>query len=139
MRYVTGLSIRKERLLCTTIHHLTADEPRYTDVQEQIHGYHGFLEDALGSEEFGTSLDEYDSFIDDDEESIANGDPNEEGYQGPPYFPEIDEIIDNIDEERAANYYDQYIGAEVVIPVWKGDKILVKLRKRIKYDDISTG
>ena len=80
MRYVTGLSIRKERLLCTTIHHLTADEPRYTDVQEQIHGYHGFLEDALGSEEFGASLNGYESFINDDEEGTSKGGLNEEEY-----------------------------------------------------------
>ena len=38
---------------------------------------------------------------------IAKGGLNEEGYQGPPDFLEIDEIIDNSDEERVANSYDQ--------------------------------
>ena len=56
---------------------------------------------------FGTSLDGYDSFINVDEEGIAKGDPNEEGYQGPPDSPDIDAIIYNSDEERAANSYDQ--------------------------------
>ena len=32
------------------------------------------------------------------EEGIAKGEPNKEGYQGPPDSPKIDEIIDNSDE-----------------------------------------
>ena len=74
----------------TTVQHLTAEEPRDPDVQERICDYHGSLENVLGSEDFGDSLDGYDSFINDDEEGIAKGDPNEEGYQGPPYSSEID-------------------------------------------------
>ena len=65
--------------------------------------------------------------------------PNEEGYQGPPDYPEIDEIIDNSDKERADNAYDQYIGAEVVIPDSKCEKIMGKVRKHVKHDDTSTG
>ena len=61
-------------------------------------------------------MDVYDSLINDDEEVIYKGGPNEEGYQGPPDFPEIDEIIDNSDEGRVDKYYDQYIGDEVVLP-----------------------
>ena len=72
------------------VQHLTDEEPRYPDVQEQICDYHGSLEDALGSKEFGTILDGYDSFINDDKEGITKGDPNEEGYQGHPDSPEID-------------------------------------------------
>ena len=72
-------------------------------------------------------------------EGVSKGDPNEEEYQGPPYSPEIDEIIDNSDEERAANSYYQYIGAEVVLPDQKGEKLMGKVRKRVRYDDTSTG
>ena len=60
-------------------------------------------------------------------------------YQGPTDSPEIDEIIDNSDEERPSKSYDQYIGAEVVIPDWKGDKLLGNVSKRVRYDDTSTG
>ena len=84
-------------------------------------------------------MDLYDSFINDDEEGIYNGDPNEEGYQGPPDSPEKDEIIDNSDEERAANSYDRYIGAEVVIPDRQGEELMGKVRKHFIYDDTSTG
>ena len=45
--------------------------------------------------------------MNDDEEGINKGDPNEEGYQGSTDSPGIDEIIDNSNEERAANYYNQ--------------------------------
>ena len=53
--------------------------------------------------------------------------------------PQIDEIMDNIDEERAANSYDQYIGAEVVLPDQKGEKIMGKVRKCVRQNDTSTG
>ena len=76
-------------------------------------------------------MDGYDSLINDDEEGISKGD-----LQIP---HEIDEIIDNSNEERAANYYDQYIGAEVFLPDRKGEKLMGKARKRVRYDDTSTG
>ena len=53
------------------------------------------MEDTLGSEDFGTSLDGSESIINDDEESTAKDDHNEEEYQVIPYSPEIDDIIDN--------------------------------------------
>ena len=114
---------------------MIAEESRDTDVQERIRVFFCSLEDSLGSDDFCTSLDGYDSFINDDEEGIAKGDPNEEGYQGTPDSPEIDEILDNSDEERAANSYDQYIGDEVVLHDRKGEKLMGKVRKRVRYDD----
>ena len=83
-------------------------------------------------------MDGYDSFINYDEEGIAKFDPNKDGYQGPPYYPEIDELIDNRYEERAANSYYQYIGDEVVLLDWKGEKIMGKVRKRGIYYDTGT-
>ena len=97
------------------------------------------LEDLLGSEEFGDSLDGYDSFINDDEQGIAKGDPNEEGYHGPPYIPDIDEIIYNSDEERAASSYDQYIGDEVLLPDRKGEKLMGEVSKFVRYHDTIKG
>ena len=76
--------------------------------------------------------------MNDNEEGMAKGDPNKEGYQGPSYYPDIDSIKDNSDEERAANSYDQYIGAEVVLPDRKGEKLIGKVRKRVIYDGTST-
>ena len=76
--------------------------------------------------------------MNDDEEGIAKGDPNYEGYQGPPYYPDIDEIIDHSDEERASNSYDQYIGTGFVIPDRKDEKLMGKFSKRVRYDDTST-
>ena len=78
-------------------------------------------------------LDGYDSFINDDEEGIDKGKINEDRYQGPPDSSDIDEIIDNCDGKRLANYYDQYIGAEDVLPDQKGEKKMEKVRKCAKY------
>ena len=92
------LSEKGKVLYWTAVQHLTAEEPRYPDVQERICDYHGSLEVALGSEDYGTSLDGYESFIHDDGEGVAKGEPIEEGYQGPPDSPDIDELIDTSDE-----------------------------------------
>ena len=53
------LSEKVKVLSQTTVQHLTPQEPRDTDVQERIRDYHGSMEDAIGSEDFGTSLDGY--------------------------------------------------------------------------------
>ena len=47
--------------------------------------------------------------------------------------------MDKNDDEKLDNYYEKYIGAEVVLPDWKGEKLMGKVRNYIKYDDISTG
>ena len=87
--YVIGFLVRKEFLSQTTVQQLTDEEPRDPDVQERIREYHGFMEYEIGSEDFGISLDRYDSFINYDEEGIAKGDPNKGRYQGTPDSPEI--------------------------------------------------
>ena len=48
-------------------------------------------------------------------------------------------MIDNSDEKRSDNSYDKYIESEVVLPDQNGEKLMRKVRKRIKYDDIRTG
>ena len=65
-------------------------------------------------------MDVYDSFINDEEDGTVKGEYNEEDFQLLTDSPEIDDIIDNIDEDRAANSYDSYIGAGVVMPDRKG-------------------
>ena len=50
----------------STVQTINADKPRYPKIQESILDYDGSLEAALGSEEFGTSLDGYESLMNDD-------------------------------------------------------------------------
>ena len=61
----------------TTVQNLIADKPRDPKIQERIRDYHGFLEATLGSEDFGTSLYGYESFINNYEYCTEKGDPNE--------------------------------------------------------------
>ena len=92
------LSDKGKFLAQTTVQHIPSEEPRDTDVQYRIRDYHGSLEDVLRSKEFGSILDVYESFINYYENGIAKGDPNEEVYQGPTYYPDIYVIIDRSDE-----------------------------------------
>ena len=120
------LSEKGKVLSSTTGQHLTADRPRDANIQERIRDYHVLLEATLGSEYLGTSLVGYDSFINNDEEGTEKFDPNKEEYQGLPDSPEIDDIIDNSDEKRAANLYYHYIGDVVLLPNFEGGKLMVK-------------
>ena len=81
----------------------------------------------------------YDSLINDYEEGYENGDPNEEEHQGLPDSSDKDYIIYNSEKYMTANYYGQYIGAEVVLSNRKADKLIGKFRKIINYNCISTG
>ena len=43
-----------------------------------MHSYHGLLEGATGGDNFGTSLDGYDTSINYDEDDITQSDNNED-------------------------------------------------------------
>ena len=112
------ISERGKVLPCTIFQQLNDDEPRNPIIQERIPDYHGSLEAALVSDKFGISLDFYVSFVIYEEEDTVKGELNEDEYQGLPYYPDIDDIMYNSDEERTASSYDQYIGSEVVLSVF---------------------
>ena len=61
------LSEKGKFLSQTTVHHLTYEEPRDTDVKDWIRDYHGSLEYLLGSEDFVTSYNGYYYFFNDNE------------------------------------------------------------------------
>ena len=67
------LSDKGKVLSITTVQHLTVEQPRDLCAQYQIRDYHVSLEDVFGSKDFDTSLDGYESSIDDYEEVIAKG------------------------------------------------------------------
>ena len=77
-------------------------------------------------------MDGYNYFVNDNYDSTVKGDPNEEEYQVLPYYPEIADTIANSDAGKAAKYYDQYIGAEVLRTNHKGEKLMGKVSNIIK-------
>ena len=96
------------------------------------------MEDALGSEDFGDIWVDMTTSLMMTKKVLLKGYPNEEIHQGTPDSPEIDEIIYNSDKERTANLYDQYIGDEVVLPDYNGDKLMGKVRNLVIFDVTST-
>ena len=64
-------------LSCTTVQLLNNDKPRDPNVQERILDYCGFLEAAIGSDNFWTSLGGYETYINRKKESVAKGDQND--------------------------------------------------------------
>ena len=51
---------------CTTFKQINGDKPRDNNIQERIRDFHESLEDTILIKYFGTSLDGYESFINDD-------------------------------------------------------------------------
>ena len=49
-----------------------------------------------------------------------------------------DDVIDNANKDKASDSYDQYIAYEVVLPDKKGEKLMGKVDKRVRYDDVGT-
>ena len=107
--------------------------------QQHIRDHHSLMETALRIEDFGTSLDRYDAFINDNEEYVTKFDPQEQEYQDLTDSPELDYGIYNRNKEKAADLHDKSIVAEVVLSDSKGDKFTGKVRKCVNYDFASTG
>ena len=96
-------------IVLATLQHLTDDKWRdpISNIQQRIRNYHALLEASLRSDDFLSSLSVYDEFINDDEESVAKVYTNEEEYQRLTNYIDLNDVIDNINELKAADLYDQ--------------------------------
>ena len=73
------------------------------------------MEYAIGADEFISYLDSMDSFTN-KEVPLQEEGSWEEPYQGLPEHPDIDEVVDQENAEKAVDTYDKFVGAEVCIP-----------------------
>lgn len=121
----------------TTVQHLTQEEVRDPEIQDEIREYHKCLNQSIGSDQYDYD-DGIDDFVNDDEEAMA-GNNFESDYFGLEPLQDLDEIVDNSDERLAQDTYDKYIGAEVSLPDRKGQLLLAKVTKKVASMDNNQG
>ena len=93
------------------------------------------LDYEIGSNEFMSDLNGIDAFINEEVQSQEGGDVWEEPYQVLPDSSEMDEVMDQENDEKAVDTYDQFVGTEVCIPDELGRKTTSRVTKCVKENE----
>ena len=119
----------------TTVQHVTKDEVANENIMDQIRQFHIDLDLKLGNDQYIDNDGDFTKFLNEDVHDPENGQiydqSLEEPYQGY-HLPDIDDIGKMEDEREAANVYDTYIGAEVMLPGPGDYDQMARVVKRIK-------
>ena len=91
-------------------------------------------ESAIGADKFMSYLDVMDTLIN-EEVPPQEEDVWEEPYQVLPESPDMEDVMDQENAEKAVDTYDQFVGAEVFLPDERGRKIMASTTKRVKNND----
>ena len=123
----------------TTVQHVTKEEIRNEDIISKVRQYHIDLDTKLGNDQYIDNDADFCRFLNDDEHDPETGTlyPNnglEEPYQGY-HLPDIDDIGKADDEIEAANVFDKYVGAEVMLPGPGEEEQMARVIKRLKGND----
>ena len=104
-------------------------------MQERVRVYHGTLNSSIDA------ASEY--IIEDDDKDIVKNDvilppgyeEEEDNYFGLPGVPDIDEMINAENAETESDSYDKFVGVDVILPYSADQKLMAKVRRKIKSDD----
>ena len=95
-------------------------------MQESIRQFYMKLDAAIGEGQYEYD-DEITDFVNDDVNVTVGNNLEEPPYLGLEPLPDVDTFVDNSDSRLAADFYDQYVGAEVALPDRKGQTLLAKV------------
>ena len=90
------------------------------------------LESVIGADEFMLYLGGMNEFINKEVPSQKEEDVWEEPHQGLPDSPEMDDVVNQENDEKAIDTYDQFVGAEVCLLYELGIKIMARVTKSVK-------
>jgi hypothetical protein len=108
----------------------------------------------MASDEFKLKVEEYNHELGrvvGDESCIVDGDgfhnfmnedlpdPFDLPANDPDRLPDIDEVVDQSDAEKAADTYHSFIGAEVIVPDAAGNQRMAKVLCRVRESDTPEG
>ena len=132
------LTDKGEVISRTTVQHIPRDEFVKPEVQATVKDYHVSLNQFLGQDQY-VYEEENDAFIRDDVQAdVGTGFTSEElGMMS--VAMDVDNFIRTDDAESEADTYDKYIGAEVVLPNAADEKLMARVRKKIRSDDRNDG
>ena len=107
----------KENIISlTTVQHVTRDETENSKIQQSIRSYHKTLDSTIVADDFILDIDEMIAFVTEEVPSQEEEYIWEEPYQILPDSPNMDDIMDQENPEKAVDTYDQFFGAEVSLP-----------------------
>ena len=109
------------------------------NIMDEIRLFHIQLDQKIGDDQYIFTDNEFSAYVNEDvpEPGIGTLYPDEfveEPYSG--YnLPDVDEVGKMEDEQQAADVFDRYLGAEVLMPGNSGQDQMVRVVKRIKGND----
>ena len=93
------------------------------------------LEPAIGADKFTSDIDGIDAFINKEFPLQEKEYVWEEPYRGLPYSPDMDDLVDQENNEKSVDAYDQFVGAKVFLPDERGRKMMARVTNRVKYNN----
>jgi hypothetical protein len=121
------LSASGRVLARTTVQHVTLDDVARDEVKAKMKEYNDELNNITGDGNCVVNDDGFQNFINED-----MPDPYDLPMDDPDRLPDIDEVIDNSDAEKAADTYHSFVGAEVIVPDAAGNRRMAKVLRRIR-------
>jgi hypothetical protein len=118
----------------TTVQHITQDKMQLDETKAKLGNFSESLRRCIGDGNFTTDMDGLACFINDDKPN-AYSDVIHDEEIFPPRVPNIDEVVDSSDVEKAADMYHSYLGAEVVVPDTAGVQQMARVIKQIENGD----
>jgi len=104
-------------------------------MQERLKVYHESLNQYIdAASEYVSGEDDAD-FITDDAALPVGYQESEGEYFGLQDMPDIDKMIDTENARVAADLYDKFVGVNVILPNSGEQKLIAKVKRKIKSDD----
>ena len=132
------LTNKGEAISRTTVQHIPQHEFIKPEVQEEVKSYHVSLDQFLGQDQYAYEQEDKEFIRDDVEAQIGTGFTDEElGLLK--NAMDVDDYVKADDAESEADTYDQFIGAEIALPNAADEKLMAKVRKKVRSDNHNDG
>ena len=131
------LTNKGEVISRTTVQHIPQHEFIKPEVQEEVKSYHFSLDQFLGQDQYAYEQEGKEFIRDDVEAQIGTGFTEELGMLK--IAMDVDDYVKADDAESEADTYDQFIGADIALPNAADEKLMTKVRKKVRSDNRNDG
>ena len=111
----------------TTVQHVTIEEMATDDTKQKMEEFNHTLSRVVGDDSCVFDGDGFYNFVNSD-----LPDPYDLSADDPNRLPDIDEVVDQADAEKAADTYHSFVGAEVIVPDASGNRRMAKVLRRVR-------
>jgi hypothetical protein len=111
----------------TTVQHVMTKYIAMDEVQEKFQEFNNELSNVMGNDHCIADGDGFYNFINED-----LPDPYAVSEDNPDQLPEINDVVDQADAEKAVDTYHSFIGAEVIVTDASGNRCMAKVLRRVR-------